>query len=111
MPQTTIDPATFAELQDTAGDEFVAELVGTFLEEAPQMLAELRTAQAGGSAEQFRRVAHSIKSNAKTFGALHLGEMARKLELGGLVAEAAPLDELEAEYAQVAAALKELTRG
>ena len=38
-----IDRAVFAELQDTAGAEFVAELVGTFLEEAPQMLAELRS--------------------------------------------------------------------
>jgi hypothetical protein len=32
-------------LQDTAGAEFTAELVGTFLEEAPLMLAELRAAQ------------------------------------------------------------------
>ena len=43
MPTSTIDPATFAELQETAGDEFVSELVGTFLEEAPLMLADLRT--------------------------------------------------------------------
>lgn len=111
MSTNPIDPATFAELQETAGDEFVAELVGTFLEEAPLMLADLRRAQAGGAAEHFRRVAHSIKSNAKTFGALHLGEMARKLELGGLITETEPLDALEAEYARMAAALKEMTRG
>jgi len=111
MTTPTIDPAIFAELQDTAGDEFVAELVGTFLEEAPQMLAELRKAQAGGAAEHFRRVAHSIKSNANTFGALPLGEMARQLELGGLITESAPLDALEAEFVRVAAALKELTGG
>ncbi len=111
MPSPTIDPATFAELQDTAGDEFVAELVGTFLDEAPQMLAELRTAQADASADSFRRAAHSIKSNANTFGALPLGEMARKLELGGLITESAPLDALEAEFVRVAAALKELTGG
>ncbi len=111
MPQPTIDPATFAELQATAGDEFVAELVGTFLDEAPQMLADLRAAQAESSAERFRRAAHSIKSNANTFGALQLGEMARKLELGGLIAEAEPLDALDAEYARAAAALKELSGG
>ena len=111
MPSSTIDPATFAELQDTAGGDFVAELVGTFLDEAPQMLAELRAAQADGAADRFRRAAHSIKSNANTFGALPLGEMARKLELGGLIDETAPLDELDAEYARVAAALKGLTGG
>jgi histidine phosphotransfer protein HptB len=111
MADTVIDAATFAELQDTAGAEFVGELIATFLEEAPQMLAELRDAQAAASAERFRRAAHSIKSNANTFGALRLGEMARVLELGGLVIDTAPVDALQAEYERVAAALQELTRG
>jgi HPt (histidine-containing phosphotransfer) domain-containing protein len=111
MSATPIDAATFAELQDTAGAEFVSELVGTFLEEAPQMLAELRAAMADASADRFRRAAHSIKSNANTFGALRLGEMARQLELAGLPADAAPLDALQAEYQRVAAALQDLARG
>ncbi len=111
MSHDPIDAATFAELQDAAGTEFVSELVATFLEEAPQMLAELRAAQATGAAEAFRRAAHSLKSNANTFGALRLGEMARDLELGGLVADAAPIDALQAEYEGVAAALQELSRG
>jgi HPt (histidine-containing phosphotransfer) domain-containing protein len=111
MNNDPIDAATFAELQDTAGAEFVGELVGTFLEEAPQMLAELRTAMAEGSADRFRRAAHSLKSNGNTFGALRLGEMARELELGGLVNDAAPIDALQAEYDRAAAALQELARG
>jgi HPt (histidine-containing phosphotransfer) domain-containing protein len=112
MTAAPIDPATFAELQDTAGADFVADLVATFVdEEAPQMLAELRAARAEGAAERFRRAAHSLKSNANTFGALHLGELARALELGGLPADDAPLAALEAAYAQAAAALQELVRG
>jgi histidine phosphotransfer protein HptB len=111
MADTVIDAAIFAELQDTAGAEFVGELVGTFLEEAPLMLAELRAAMAEASADRFRRAAHSIKSNANTFGALRLGEMARVLELGGLVADAAPVEALQAEYERAAAALQELARG
>ncbi|HYN60915.1 MAG TPA: Hpt domain-containing protein [Rubrivivax sp.] len=111
MADPVIDAATFAELQDTAGADFVGELVATFIEEAPQMLAELRAAQAGGSAEAFRRAAHSLKSNSHTFGAGRLGEMARTLELGGMPAGAAPLDALDAEYARVAAALQELAGG
>jgi len=111
MNDAPIDAATFAELQETAGAEFVGELVGTFLEEAPQMLADLRAAQAGADAERFRRAAHSLKSNSHTFGALRLGEMARALELGGLPADTASLVALEAAYAQAAAALKELTHG
>ena len=82
MNHAPIDAATFAELKDTAGADFVADLVDTFVdEEAPQMLAELRAARAEGAAERFRRAAHSLKSNANTFGALQLGEMARALEL------------------------------
>jgi HPt (histidine-containing phosphotransfer) domain-containing protein len=111
MADTVIDAATFAELQDTAGAEFVGELVGTFLEEAPLMLAELRTAVAEASTDRFRRAAHSLKSNSNTFGALRLGEMARDLELGGLVNDAARIDALQAEYDRVAAALQELSRG
>jgi HPt (histidine-containing phosphotransfer) domain-containing protein len=111
MSTTTIDPGVFAELQAAAGADFVTELVATFLEEAPTMLAELRQAQAAASADAFRRAAHSLKSNGNTFGATRFGQMARDLELGGLIAAAAPLDALEAEYRRVAAALKELVGG
>lgn len=111
MAEPTIDLPTFTELQAAAGAEFVTELVGTFLEEAPTMLAELRSAQVAGAADTFRRAAHSLKSNSHTFGATRLGELARDLELGGLIDDTAPLDALEAEYQLVAAALTELTRG
>ena len=107
----TLDAATLDELRQAAGAEFVVELVQTFLEEAPTMLAELRTAHAVGQAQAFIRAAHSLKSNSQTFGALTLGAQARALELGGLPCEAAALDALEAEYARAAAALMAQTRG
>jgi HPt (histidine-containing phosphotransfer) domain-containing protein len=115
MNAAVIDTTVFAELQVAAGAEFVAELVGTFLEEAPAMLAELRSARAAGEGERFRRAAHSLKSNSHTFGAQMLGALARELELRGLAADAvqdaAALDALEAAYAQVATALQELSHG
>ena len=111
MPESPIDMATFNELQATAGEEFVTELVATFLEEAPRMLAELRSARAAGAAERFRRAAHSLKSNANTFGATRLGALARELELGGLVADTASLAALQTEYQRAASALKELAHG
>jgi histidine phosphotransfer protein HptB len=108
-----IDLATFAELQESAGADFVKELVQTFLEEAPVMLQELRDALAAGDADTFRRAAHSLKSNSLTFGAPTLAGMARELELGGLAAAGSPaaLDALAEEYARVAAALAELSHG
>jgi HPt (histidine-containing phosphotransfer) domain-containing protein len=112
MEPPAVDAATFAELQATAGDDFVGELVDTFLEEAPPMLERLRAALAGDDAESFRRTAHSLKSNSLTFGALPLAALARELELQGLAA-ARPeaLDALAAEYARAAAALKALRDG
>ena len=112
---TVIDATTFAELQDAAGVDFVAELVGTLLEEAPSMLTELRNALAARDGERFRRAAHSLKSNSQTFGATALGALAREIELRGLhpdpARDAAALDALDAAYAQAAAALTELSRG
>ena len=105
--RNAIDAPTFAELEASAGADFARELIGTFLEEAPTMLADLRSALAAGNAERFRRAAHSLKSNANTFGALALGALARELELKGL-SGAAPLALIEQEYARAAAALTAL---
>ena len=115
MTAPTIDINAFRELQDTAGPEFAAELVDTFLEEAPLMLAELRRARAASNADTFRRAAHSLKSNSQTFGAMALGALARDLELTGFAAapehDTAAFDALDAAYAQVAVALKALCHG
>ena len=106
---SAIDPVAFAELQASAGADFVRELIDTFLEEAPPMLAELREALAGARAEPFRRAAHSLKSNASTFGAATLAAMARDLELQGLAAATpAALAALAQQYDAVAAELKAL---
>ena len=112
MATPIIDPTTFGELQASAGADFVDELIDTFLEEAPAMLDELRDALARERAEAFGRAAHSLKSNANTFGALTLGAMARDLELGGLAAgrQAHALDELAEEYARASTALRSLRR-
>jgi histidine phosphotransfer protein HptB len=103
----TIDADVYRELQTTAGADFVAELMDTFLEEAPTMLAVLRQAQAAGDADAYRRAAHSLKSNSLTFGATALAAAARNQELSG-IGSVADVDALDAEYARAAAALKEL---
>jgi len=115
MDPSSINLATFTELQDAVGAEFATELVETFLEEAPAMLAELRNALANGDADAYRRAAHSLKSNSLTFGAVELGNLARDVELGGLDADpahdAAVLDALDAAYATAAVLLNDLSHG
>jgi len=115
MASDTIDPEVFGDLQDAMGAEFVEELVGTFLGEAPGMLGDLQSAFATGEPDQFRRAAHSIKSNANIFGAAALAELAREMEIEGLEtdpdATGARLAALQAEYDRVAATLKDRQSG
>src|SRR5262245_12962493 len=115
MNESIIDQAVYGELRETTGAEFVAELIDTFIEQGPGMLAELRAARAEGNAERFRRAAHSLKSNGRTFGAVKLTALAREFELKGLDADPARdevgLSALEAEYARATAELKALREG
>ena len=108
MTAAVIDQAVLQALRDATGPDFVRELAGTFLEEAPLMLGDLRESLAAKDAERFRRAAHSLKSNALTFGATAMATQAKALELGGLPADAAPVDALDMEFARVAAALGSL---
>ena len=110
MPEA-IDRTVFSELQQTAGADFVVELLDTFAEEAPHMFAELRAAHEAGSAERFRRAAHSLKTNANTFGAAALGASARELEHGGVPTDASSIDALQSQYDAAAAALRALIDG
>ncbi len=112
MTDALIDPAAWENLKQTAGADFVGELVAAFFEEAPGMLGDMRAACAAGEAEKFRRASHSLKSNSLTFGALKLAAMAKDLEISGLDAVKArggdPIAAVAAEYEKTAAALKGL---
>jgi histidine phosphotransfer protein HptB len=104
----TIDEPVFRELRESMGEDFVRELVATFAEEAPQIVAELRGALREQSAERFRRAAHSLKSNGSTFGATDVAARSRALELGGLPADAGGVDALERSLAEALKQLQDL---
>ena len=80
---SVIDKTTFDELKQMSGDDFINELIDTFLEDAPKMIAEIKSGLATNNAETFRRAAHSMKSNAATFGAGQLAALAKELEMLG----------------------------
>ena len=80
---SVIDKKTFEDLKLMSGDDFIGELIDAFLEDAPNMLDAMRTALETKDVESFRRNAHSLKSNANTFGAMKLGELAKELETMG----------------------------
>jgi HPt (histidine-containing phosphotransfer) domain-containing protein len=97
-----LDPAALEGLREIGGDEFLADLVKTFLADAPPLLAALR----GANAEEVRRAAHTLKSNGATFGATRFSELCRELEVqakGGDLTGAPDLAaRIDAEYALVA---------
>jgi histidine phosphotransfer protein HptB len=76
----TIDRSVLDELSASLGEDFVGELIDTFIEEAPGMFHEMRQALSDSDVDSFRRVAHSLKTNAATFGATELAEKAKELE-------------------------------
>ena len=112
MQRSVIDLPTFAELRLSLGDEFAAELVDTFLEEAPALLAQLRAAVGAGDADGYRRAAHSLKANGNTFGALEFASVAGAVEQRGLTGDSAAdtsmVDALDTAYISVAAELTDL---
>ena len=107
---SVIDSVVFESLKQMVGADFIGELVATFLEDAPRMLEELRTSLAANDVETFRRAAHSMKTNAATFGATELAELAKALEMLGrsdnLREVGNLLEVLEEAYTQAASGLK-----
>jgi HPt (histidine-containing phosphotransfer) domain-containing protein len=107
-----IDQATFEELKEMSGADFINELIDTYLEDAPKLIEEMRTALVANNADTFRRAAHSLKSNAATFGASQLSALAKELELLGkenkLHETRDKLMALEAAFASVREELREL---
>ena len=80
MEATVINRAIYDALEESVGGEFITVMVDAFLEETSQLMDTLKKSLSSGDADTFRRAAHSMKSNAATFGAMQLSELARELE-------------------------------
>jgi CheY-like chemotaxis protein len=111
-----LDPAALENLRGMADgdDSFLVELIDTFLEDAPQLLADIRRAAEGGDAAGLRLAAHSLKSNSADFGALALFNLCRELEMMGKVGTldgaTALVTQAEAAYEQAKLALEAVRR-
>jgi PAS domain S-box-containing protein len=70
-------------LRATLGDEATAEIIETFLAEGPQLVLALRLAIERGDGDGLRRAAHTLKSNAATFGAEELAKISGEIEAIG----------------------------
>jgi signal transduction histidine kinase/CheY-like chemotaxis protein len=111
-----LDASAVESLRDLGGEEFVAEVIDTFLSDAPALVETLRTTYEQGHTEGLRRAAHTLKSNGQTFGAGRFSKLCRELEerarSGELDGAAELVDRIEREYAaleQTLAALRATT--
>ena len=97
----------------TGGDlEFMAEIIDTFLDDAPDLLAKMRDGVEHSNAADLRLAAHSLKSNSADFGAETLRELCKQAELLGEQGRLEGADSLvsraTSEYATIESALKTL---
>jgi len=107
-----LDASAIESLKQLDGEGFLAEVIDTFLSDAPTLVAELRTTYEEGDTETLRRTAHTLKSNGQIFGAGRFSELCRDLEdrarRGALDGAAEVLDRVEREYAALEKALAAL---
>jgi histidine phosphotransfer protein HptB len=62
----------------------MAELIGSYLAETPALLNRMRAAASAGDSRALGLAAHTLKSTARDFGAVHLAELCQDLETRGL---------------------------
>ena len=110
-----LDPDAIANLRSLNPgdqDEFLREIIGIFLEDAPQRLTELDECLVTGDASRFSRAAHSIKGSSSNLGATALRDVAGQLEQRsqqeGLANVATLLADLKVEYGRAQVELTKL---
>jgi hypothetical protein len=104
-----LDDTYVSGLRDLGPDEF-DKLVHLFLEGGASQIRDLRVAQRAGDTHTMRRLAHSLKGSASTFGAGSLaarcGELLVRAPGGDVADMARVIDGVDVEYALVSAALR-----
>ncbi len=110
-----LDPAALERLEATLGSQtatILPMLVENFLKEAAMFQEQARQALETDDAETLRRLAHTLKSNAKNFGATALAELCQHLEsrakAGELESIEKLLEQIASEWKNVRGALEEL---
>ena len=77
-----LDGDAIGRLEELSGGDksFLVDFINTFLENVPEMFEELQHSCEKGDAETLRRVAHTLKSNSASLGAMQLRDICKELE-------------------------------
>ena len=79
---TLIDWADFARMRAQLGGDFI-RILGYFREDGDKSIARIEEAMRSRDAAAFVIPAHTLKSEARQFGAHSLGDLAETIELAG----------------------------
>jgi HPt (histidine-containing phosphotransfer) domain-containing protein len=110
-----IDPQAIEDLRALNPEDpaFLRELIDLFVDDVPGRIAEIEQGLATKDAVLLTRAAHTIKGSCSNFGAAKLKEISHAMEMqgkaGAFADAAASLVTLRAEFATVAAALKQIS--
>lgn len=83
MNSNQIDPAALEQYREVMGDdadEFIKDIILTFLESSGNLMGELNDSLKEKDARTFQRASHTLKTGCATVGAAHLAEEFAKLE-------------------------------
>ncbi len=70
-------------LKELGGDDdpgLVLELIGLFLQDAPQRMSDIQSSLASGDIGTLERAAHTLKSSSANIGAARLSENCKSME-------------------------------
>ena len=98
------------EINEKVDPEFLGKVLGMFLEQAPQLLLEIKAHQQRGEWEQLGQKAHKLKGTSLNLGAKILADVCKQVEIKGRTKDvtniAALIDELTQIYLMTETELK-----
>jgi signal transduction histidine kinase/HPt (histidine-containing phosphotransfer) domain-containing protein len=118
-PISTLPPRAALDLDmvrrfvslDGEDDDFIRDVMGSYVEQLRECVDKLRAAAGCGDFEELRSVAHSVKGASKQIGATHAGILLGNIEQHDDPAAAILLiDELQDEVPRVESAVRSLLR-
>jgi HPt (histidine-containing phosphotransfer) domain-containing protein len=113
IDQSVLD--VIRDMEDEDDPDMLAEIIGLYLDRAPELLQSLQGAIANKDAEPLRVAAHTLKSSSANVGARVLADLCRELEemgrTGSLDDSATKLSLLYNEYRRVDSALSDELKG
>ena len=106
--ESPLDPKVWKSLREMAGAKastVLTKIINNYLEDAPQLLQNIREAVAADDGEALRQSAHSLRSSSANLGAMTLSNLCKELEImgreGNVTNAKVIIPQIESEYQNI----------